>query len=230
MNIRTWLGLAVAAASGAFALGGCPALDALSGDLVLDKDYFPFKNDLKWVYQVTRDGTPLGTATMSLSGVATQVEGGVETGTGSLKLELPNPESASPSARVEIWEIRKTAGAIQLEGQQPLMKLPIRVGDSWSAGATSDVVAIQAPMDPQVVVVGTQRVEFTWKGEKVSSPSVRIDLKAFGLNENGEADTSKLRSPVLRRWFVAGVGLVRQTSTLAPLENVTLELQDVKGL
>lgn len=225
MKMRAFLSYAAAGIAVGFALGGCPALDALSGDLVLRGDFFPLVDQAQWVYEVTKDGSAVGTASLTLTDVKTTDEG--VTGEGTLTLVVPL--EAGGNATIG-YEIRKTAESVQLSGQQPLIKLPVRLGDSWTAGATSDIVNVQAAQEPQVAVVGTQRVDFTFGGEKVSSPSVRVDLKAFGLTEEGEADTSKLRSSILRRWFVAGVGMVRMTSGLAPFEGYTLQLLDVTGI
>lgn len=195
----------------AFPLAGCPALEPLSGDLILGKeDYFPFKSGITWVYTVTGDGGPYE-ATMSLINVRT--EDGADVG------DYVSSFRASASVvATRSMPIRRSAAAIQFDQQEPLLKLPVKVNDSWSAKATSDLGVFSPAQDPLIYVLGTQNLEVVQPdGSKKTSACVRVDLKGLGLDAGGAADTTKVRSPLLKRWYAPGIGVARQVMTLPPV-------------
>ncbi len=201
---------------------GCDALNDLSGDLLLKEDYFPFVDGASWVYNVTGDGDPYQ-ATMSLASVTGEV--GDETGDFIVWYRIPASQVGTGSETVitpsklasRSTGIQLTKTAIQFAEQAPLLKFPVKVGDSWSANATSDVGVFEAVQDPKIYVLGTQKFEVVQTdGAIKNSACVRVDLKTLGLTEAGLADNTKPRSPILKRWYAPGVGLARQILTIPP--------------
>ena len=70
----------------AFPLAGCAALDVLSGDLILNKTWFPFLDGSTWEYNVRNADGEVGTASIALTGVTMGDDG---TGEGTITYRFP---------------------------------------------------------------------------------------------------------------------------------------------